>query len=88
MQIQDIPNACALDVLLAYEVFDSEVTSVMYPFNILRNMARLQARTPVIALVDGKEYAMIAFKFFFVGLARVCLCGHSFLFEGQTMGSR
>lgn len=45
---------CVLDLMLVYEVFLDEDSTLLYPFNMLRNLARLQARTPVMALLDGE----------------------------------
>mmetsp|Transcript_23209 Transcript_23209/g.50938 ORF Transcript_23209/g.50938 Transcript_23209/m.50938 type:complete len:525 (-) Transcript_23209:908-2482(-) len=45
-------SACKLDIMLAYEVFVERKAMLLYPINVLRNYARLQARTPLVALVD------------------------------------
>lgn len=45
---------CVLDLMLVYEVFSDKNAALLYPFNTLRNLARLQARTPVLALLDGE----------------------------------
>lgn len=53
LTIQTNPNSkCALDVILASERFVEERATALYPINTLRNLARLQARTPLIALLD------------------------------------
>ncbi|GLC35865.1 hypothetical protein PLESTM_000376800 [Pleodorina starrii] len=44
---------CALDVMLVYEPYnDPRALRALYPVNMLRNWARLQARTPLIAMLD------------------------------------
>lgn len=35
-----------------YEVYTEAQAMMLYPINVLRNLARLQARTPLLALVD------------------------------------
>lgn len=45
---------CVLDVMLVYEIFTDKNAPLLYPFNALRNLARLQSRTSVLALLDGK----------------------------------
>ncbi|MEW5309976.1 MAG: hypothetical protein WDW38_001814 [Sanguina aurantia] len=51
-QAEAMTQGCKLDLLLVYEVFSEERALMLYPFNVLRNLARMQARTPVIALLD------------------------------------
>ncbi|EFJ43106.1 hypothetical protein VOLCADRAFT_96805 [Volvox carteri f. nagariensis] len=44
---------CALDVMLVYELYnEARALKTLYPVNMLRNWARLQARTPLIAMLD------------------------------------
>ena len=52
MDIEKDPHACKLDVMLVYEVYAEERAMMLFPINALRNMARLQARTPLLALID------------------------------------
>mmetsp|Transcript_18483 Transcript_18483/g.39704 ORF Transcript_18483/g.39704 Transcript_18483/m.39704 type:complete len:458 (+) Transcript_18483:258-1631(+) len=44
---------CKLDLMLIREVFADREAKIWYPINQLRNYARLQARTPLIGIVDG-----------------------------------
>jgi hypothetical protein len=52
MDVERDPHACKLDVMLVYEVYAEERAMMLFPINALRNMARLQARTPLLALID------------------------------------
>lgn len=46
-------SMCSLDLIFAYEIYTDELAaSCLYPINRLRNLARLGARTPLIASVD------------------------------------
>ncbi|MEW5310012.1 MAG: hypothetical protein WDW38_001847 [Sanguina aurantia] len=45
-------DACQLDVMLVFEIFTDKKGALLYPFNILRNFARLQARTQTMGLLD------------------------------------
>lgn len=46
-------TTCRPEVTLTYEVFSEEsARDLLYPANTLRNLARLQARTPLIAQLD------------------------------------
>ena len=42
LSLEHEPNACRLDVVLAYEVLTEQRAIMLYPINLLRNMARLQ----------------------------------------------
>ncbi|MEW5312001.1 MAG: hypothetical protein WDW38_003666 [Sanguina aurantia] len=53
LSVEAVPSMCVLDLTLVYEVYSDRSASLLYPFNILRNIARLQARTPVLAMLDG-----------------------------------
>lgn len=46
------PLACKLDIMLVYELFIEPRATLLYPVNVLRNLARLSARTDVLALMD------------------------------------
>lgn len=44
---------CVLDVMLAYEVFtELSAVQMLHPFNKLRNLARLQLKTPLMGNLD------------------------------------
>ncbi|KAG2499514.1 hypothetical protein HYH03_002461 [Edaphochlamys debaryana] len=44
---------CQLDLLLVYELYASaKLVALAYPVNVMRNLARLQARTPLIASLE------------------------------------
>ena len=45
-------SACILDIVLVYEIHSEKRALLLYPVNQLRNIARLQARTELIALMD------------------------------------
>lgn len=45
-------NACKPDIMLVYEIYTERRAMLLYPINVLRNLARMQARTPLLALVD------------------------------------
>ncbi|GAX83397.1 hypothetical protein CEUSTIGMA_g10822.t1 [Chlamydomonas eustigma] len=44
--------ACQLDIILVYELYTDKQAILLYPVNQLRNLARLQARTELIGLMD------------------------------------
>ncbi|KAG1666443.1 hypothetical protein FOA52_015113 [Chlamydomonas sp. UWO 241] len=52
LEIERNGTMCALDVMLVLEVFVEHKAMMLYPINVLRNLARLQARTPLVGLVD------------------------------------
>ena len=39
-------SACKLDVMLAYEIYTEHRAMMLYPINVLRNLARAQVRDP------------------------------------------
>jgi hypothetical protein len=43
---------CQLDIMLLYETVVDDVMKVMFPINTMRNYGLLQARTPLVAMVD------------------------------------
>eukprot|EP00878_Enallax_costatus_P034166 GHUV01037827.1.p1 GENE.GHUV01037827.1~~GHUV01037827.1.p1 ORF type:complete len:113 (-),score=29.95 GHUV01037827.1:339-677(-) len=45
-------NNCQIDILLLYETVLDDVMKVMFPINTLRNYALLQAKTPLVSMVD------------------------------------
>lgn len=51
-QLEAEPGACQLEAMLVYEVFAEQQAAMLYPVNVLRNLARLQARTPLISMLD------------------------------------
>ncbi|MEW5303855.1 MAG: hypothetical protein WDW36_006508 [Sanguina aurantia] len=50
--MEHMEGSCVLDVMLVYEVVDDAFTASLYPSNVVRNFARLQARSPLIGLFD------------------------------------
>ncbi len=43
LDMQQVPHACKPDVLLVYEMYrDDQARRLLYPFNLVRNLARLQ----------------------------------------------
>ncbi|GAX83398.1 hypothetical protein CEUSTIGMA_g10823.t1 [Chlamydomonas eustigma] len=49
----EIAGRCKLDLMLVREVFEHKEAKIWYPVNQLRNYARLQARTPLIGIIDA-----------------------------------
>lgn len=52
LAIEKDPSACRLDLVLVYEVYQEKRATMLYPVNQLRNLARLQARTELVGLMD------------------------------------
>lgn len=51
--IENDGDVCVLDVMLAYEVFtEQSAAQMLHPFNKLRNLARLQLKTPLMGNLD------------------------------------
>lgn len=50
--LENDDSACKLDIMLVYEVYTEAQAMMLYPINVLRNLARVQARTHLLALVD------------------------------------
>ncbi|KAG2443117.1 hypothetical protein HYH02_009530 [Chlamydomonas schloesseri] len=48
----EVNGACKLDLMLVAEPYRDGKSLVLYPVNVLRNYARLMARTPLIGLID------------------------------------
>jgi hypothetical protein len=46
------PEWCALDVAVVFEVVGDDLTAAVLPVNAMRNLALLQARTPLVAMLD------------------------------------
>ncbi|KAG2492048.1 hypothetical protein HYH03_009546 [Edaphochlamys debaryana] len=45
---------CQLDLMLVYELYESDkMASLLYPVNVMRNLARLMARTPMMGAFDA-----------------------------------
>lgn len=44
--------SCALDLMFLWDVFKQREGNLLYPVNSLRNYARLQLRTPLMAAID------------------------------------
>ncbi|GLI63689.1 hypothetical protein VaNZ11_006689 [Volvox africanus] len=55
-KVESNPDICQLDVMLFYELYDSEQARLLYPVNYLRNYARLQVRTRLLAMIDVDMY--------------------------------
>ncbi|KAG2486289.1 hypothetical protein HYH03_014994 [Edaphochlamys debaryana] len=55
-RIEKNPDICALDVMLFYEVYDSDQAKLLYPVNYMRNYARMQVRTRLLAMIDVDMY--------------------------------
>ncbi|MEW5311311.1 MAG: hypothetical protein WDW38_003038 [Sanguina aurantia] len=51
-EMEQLNSVCRLDIMLVFEILDNTRTSMLHPVNVLRNFARLQARTPLIGLFD------------------------------------
>ncbi|MEW5308105.1 MAG: hypothetical protein WDW38_000090 [Sanguina aurantia] len=51
-EMELLEGSCILDIMLVYEIVDDAFTASLYPSNVVRNLARLQARTPLIGLFD------------------------------------
>ncbi len=45
-------DACALRLLIVYEVLQDSVMHMLIPINSLRNMALLAATTPLVSMID------------------------------------
>eukprot|EP00798_Chlamydomonas_sp_ICE-L_P005378 gene5378-5598_t len=52
LEVDQDPRACQLDIVLLFELYTERRAALLYPINLLRNIARAQARTPLLALVD------------------------------------
>ena len=63
--------ACKLDVMLVYEVYTEHRAMMLYPINLLRNLARVQASGPIPWCLCHR------------GLSR-CLESHSNLLPSQA----
>ncbi|KAG2499595.1 hypothetical protein HYH03_002536 [Edaphochlamys debaryana] len=51
--LAEAAGPCQLDLMLVYEVYQSaKMAGLLYPVNVMRNLARLQARTPLIGAFD------------------------------------
>ncbi|KAG2444235.1 hypothetical protein HXX76_000993 [Chlamydomonas incerta] len=55
-KVEADPAICQLDVMLFYEVYDSDQSRLLYPVNYLRNYARMQVRTRLLAMIDVDMY--------------------------------
>ncbi|GFR51211.1 hypothetical protein Agub_g13537 [Astrephomene gubernaculifera] len=53
---ESLPSGCQLDLMLFSEVFDSPQAALLYPVNYLRNYARMQVRTRLLAMIDVDMY--------------------------------
>ncbi|KAL6763415.1 glycosyl-transferase for dystroglycan-domain-containing protein [Haematococcus lacustris] len=52
IEVEKESGTCQPEILLLYEVYTERKALLLYPINLLRNVARLQARTPLTALID------------------------------------
>ncbi|PNW87946.1 hypothetical protein CHLRE_01g008051v5 [Chlamydomonas reinhardtii] len=55
-KVEADPAICQLDIMFFYEVYDSDQSKLLYPVNYLRNYARMQVRTRLLAMVDVDMY--------------------------------
>lgn len=51
-RLEGDPDACAPAIQLVYEVVAEEAMLFILPINLLRNIAILPARTPLVAMID------------------------------------
>ncbi|PNH12214.1 Glycosyltransferase-like protein LARGE [Tetrabaena socialis] len=51
-RVESNGSICQLDLMLFSEVFDSDQAKLLYPVNYLRNYARMQVRTRLLAMID------------------------------------
>ncbi|GFH30314.1 uncharacterized protein HaLaN_29145 [Haematococcus lacustris] len=52
IEVEKESGTCQPEILLLYEIYTERKALLLYPINLLRNLARLQARTPLTALID------------------------------------
>ncbi|EFJ43666.1 hypothetical protein VOLCADRAFT_96251 [Volvox carteri f. nagariensis] len=55
-RVDSRPDMCQLDLMLFYELYDSDQSKLLYPVNYLRNYARMQVRTRLLAMIDVDMY--------------------------------
>ncbi|KAG2430370.1 hypothetical protein HYH02_013732 [Chlamydomonas schloesseri] len=55
-RVEEDASMCQLDIMLFYEVYDSDQSKLLYPVNYLRNYARMQVRTRLLAMIDVDMY--------------------------------
>ncbi|KAF5826710.1 glycosyl-transferase for dystroglycan-domain-containing protein [Dunaliella salina] len=48
----ELLHGCQLTIMLFYEIFDSHLSSLLYPINAMRNFARMPVKTELVSAID------------------------------------